>query len=788
MSLTKSLATRFLALAALVWPSLAFSQVAPPSHATALSIEDALKLRSLAPYSAPSISPDGTLLAYTVIQSQETRHFETEAWARTGVPWYGVGAQIFVLNLQTGLTSDLTGGVGNNWRPTWSPDGNTLAFLSDRDGSGQAGLWLWDPAKHTLRKVSNAKIRADQIEWSPDSAKIIVGAMPDGLSVEAYVTQMEFPGGQNGTVGSVGPGSTVSVYEAASARSAHSGRPVSDPWNLNQMLHDLTLIDIRSGRADLLVHGLRIAAYRLSPDGAMLAFTIAKHFEKPGSQQIIFDLAVFALATGKEQVVVSDARFDYNGEAFSWSPDAFHLGFCTEGSENGGLDCRAVTLADSHLPDLSPASQPGTCGGHRITRPLWNERGDEIYFVCDGALWRSTVHQSMLQQPEQVARITNRHITQIISNRSNLLWTINEGDTTIVMTHDGEEKRDGLYQVDLVSGRSARLIEADECYSCVPQSEQVIVDFNGNNAVYSAEDAQHAANLWLLSSTTLSNPRRLTDLNPQFHKYKMGKARLVRWLSDDGELLQGALLLPADYREGNRYPLLTYVYGGSSLSNNVNRFGLAFVGPFNMQLFATRGYAVLLPDSPQHLGTPLLDLAKTVLPGINKVIEMGIADGQRLGVLGHSNGGYGTLGLIVLTTRFKAAMTADGTGDLLSLYSEMSRDGTAYGTANLENGQNALGGTPWEVRDKFVENSPFFYLDRVKTPLLIVHGAEDRAVASFLAEQIFVGLRRLDREVQYARYEGEGHSPSYWSYGNQVDFCQRMIEWFDGHLRGEDER
>src|SRR5437762_12672126 len=145
----------------------------------------------------------------------------------------------------------------------------------------------------------------------------------------------------------------------------------------------------------------------------------------------------------------------------------------------------------------------------------------------------------------------------------------------------------------------------------------------------------------------------------------MGTARLIEWRSLDGENLQGALLLPAGYEEGKRYPLIVYVYGGATLSDHINHFGVDDGGPFNMQLFATRGYAVLLPDAPQRLSTPMVDIAKTVLPGVDKVIELGIADPERLGVWGHSYGAYSTLSLIVQTKRFKAALAADGTGNLL---------------------------------------------------------------------------------------------------------------------------
>jgi len=190
-----------------------------------------------------------------------------------------------------------------------------------------------------------------------------------------------------------------------------------------------------------------------------------------------------------------------------------------------------------------------------------------------------------------------------------------------------------------------------------------------------------------------------------------------------------------------------------------------------------------LPDTPLHLGTAMFDLAKTVLPGVNKAVEMGIVDGDRLGVMGHSFGGYSTLSLIVETNRFKAAMDVDGEGDAVGFYGEMDKDGAAYGIPIEEEGQGLMGGTPWDRRDKYIENSPIFYLDRVATPLLIVQGTEDTAVAPFLADEVFVGLRRLGKEVEYAKYEGERHSPAQeWSYANQVDFCNRMIAWFEKYL------
>src|SRR6266542_1289716 len=144
--------------------------------------------------------------------------------------------------------------------------------------------------------------------------------------------------------------------------------------------------------------------------------------------------------------------------------------------------------------------------------------------------------------------------------------------------------------------------------------------------VYIVEDAQHGKDIWM-AGADCRDPRRLTRINPRLDRYEMGESRLVEWRGLDGERLRGALLLPANYEEGKRYPLVVWVYGGWLLSNNVNRFGLYQSGGVeNMQLLATRGYAVLMPDIPLTVGTPMQDVVKNVMPGVDKVVEMRVAD------------------------------------------------------------------------------------------------------------------------------------------------------------------
>ena len=126
-----------------------------------------------------------------------------------------------------------------------------------------------------------------------------------------------------------------------------------------------------------------------------------------------------------------------------------------------------------------------------------------------------------------------------------------------------------------------------------------------------------------------------------------------------------------------------------------------------------------------------------------------------------------------------------GMGDLFGGYGQLAPDGTNYGLAWAESGQGRMGGSPWEYRERYLENSPSLYLDRVKTPLLIIHGSKDDAVPVFLADSVFTGLRRLGKPVTYVRYEGETHWEGTWSYPNQLDALERTIGWFDRHLKAD---
>ncbi len=751
---------------ALFLPCLFAEQYAP------LPVDKVLDVRLISEGSPASLSPDGQQVAYAVRRNLRDRAARsrdlTEQWECSGLVWYGIAADVMITDVANGETKNITIGEKDNWLPTWSPDGKYVAFLSDRDGSGSAKLWAWDSRTGTLRKISDALIRGQQIEWTSDSREIVTTVRTEGRE----------PGNAGACRKSTGtePPSNILVYESASMKSGAIGSPSSDPWGLNTHLRDLAVFNVQSGEMRLLTRGQRIEWFELSPDGTRVALTAPLGFGEPGLQQILYDLQVVDLNNGDRHVVAPSIRLYLTGRAVAWSPDSAWLVFQTGGPLAPNEDCYRANADGKGVQKLTSLAAEGLSPDFA---PAMDDTSRHVYFVRGGAAWETTAPEG---DTRLVARIPGHVVTRIVSNRGRLVSPSKDGRSIVVMTENSTTKEDGFYEVDLASHASHVLLEDGWSYSRDYQQEQIVASRDGKSLVFAAQNAQHPTDLWI-ADIGFRRPRQLSHLNPGIDASEMGKPELVHWHSLDGDELSGVLLLPSPHEKGKKYPLIVWVYGGRLLSEELSNFGIVGIGePYNLQLFATRGYAVLAPDAPQHLGTPMLDLAKTVLPGIEKVVEMGIADPKRTGLLGQSYGGYSVLSLIVQTTRFRAAVMGDGFGNLIGHYGEMDRDGSAYGTSSAESGQELMGGEIWKYRYRYIENSPTLYFDRVETPLLVVHGGNDTTVAPFLADEVFVMLRRLGKQVVYAKYLGEDHSPDTWSSEDQLDLANRVIAWFDRWL------
>ena len=731
-------------------------------------MQDLLKARSFVAYSLIEFSPNGENLSYTVQDPAKAKPLPNDKDAlRNGVPRSAQGANILVLHLAGKEVVEVTNG-GDNWLPTWSPDGRSLAFLSSRDGQ-QAHLWVWNTETQKARMVSNVDVWTNQLQWLPDSNTVLLGVVPKKERADKFAV-----GGNTNAVeqgGSAATSSSVLVYRSQPANQTNT-KP-SPPWSLDNDLRDLALMNVRSGAVRRIDEGHRISSFFLSPDGSHVAYTSPQEFAKAGSQQILFSISEVSISTGDSRVLADHAALEIGGSVLSWSPDSAQIAYRTGGMQGQG-DCFVLDTRTLRSRNLTAFKEQHA--GYASQAPLWDPLGKNLYFTDGYTLWRVSLTES---SATKVTEIPGHRIVRVLKKDVATLWTPEPGARCVVLAFDERTKEMGFYEVDLVSFRTRLLKTIGQNLMSVAQDFVGAVSKDGTQFAFFSQDAQHEMNIWL-TKPDFQNPIQLTHLNPQFDEYEMGTARLIEWMGLDGDPLQGALLLPPGYQAGKRYPLIVWVYGGERGSDSIYQFGF-LPGPFNLQLFATRGFAVFFPDSPQHPGTPMVDLAKTVLPGVNRIVEMGIADPDRIGVAGHSNGGYSVLCLIVQTSRFKAALDIDGMGDLIGMYGEMDAEGGAFGTS-LEQGFDPLEGTPWNVRERYIENSPVFYLDRVTTPLLIVQGSRDETVSPFLADEVFVDLRRLGKEVEYIKYVDEGHSPPLWNLLDQMDLCNRITAWFQRHL------
>jgi acetyl esterase/lipase len=283
--------------------------------------------------------------------------------------------------------------------------------------------------------------------------------------------------------------------------------------------------------------------------------------------------------------------------------------------------------------------------------------------------------------------------------------------------------------------------------------------------------------------------RTLLAINESRAALREPVLKVFDYRSLDNTALKGIYILPENYEPGKRYPLVVIPYPGSFFVPTMEKPNL------NYAMLAAAGYAVLVPSIPLTDGVsdPMLDLPKGVLPAVDELVAMGIADSNRVGLIGTSYGGYSVMTLITSSSRFRAAVSIVGVFNQASSPAETSVSGykarydASYAVPLLL--QRALfQGNPGKGRmfeDNawgYVRNSPFYLLDRVSTPLLLIHGDWDDAASLDQSDQAFASLFRLGKHVRYVRYFGEDHVFS--SPANRRDSWNEILDWFRAHLGG----
>jgi dipeptidyl aminopeptidase/acylaminoacyl peptidase len=324
----------------------------------------------------------------------------------------------------------------------------------------------------------------------------------------------------------------------------------------------------------------------------------------------------------------------------------------------------------------------------------------------------------------------------------------------------------GVVRIDIEGKRITPLRRDGHVYGGLRLSR------DGSTLVFTMSDGVRPAELHV-ADAGFASVRKLTDLNPWLSAKALPKSELVAYRDTDGKQLYGVLRYPVEYENGRAYPTVFEIY--ETFFDNGFNARAAFL--------TSHGYAVFHPSVNLVIGRPGEAWVKGVTSAANRLIEMGVADPDRLGVHGTSYGGYATALLITQTDRFKAAVNISGKVNMVSFYTDSPRLGVRN-THAPEKSQDRIGGTLWEYPERYLEHSAVLRADRVKTPLLNITGDQDPNVPASQSREMYYALRRLGKDVEWVRYVNGGHRPPN-SNAESIDFEQRMLSWYDKYLKKE---
>jgi dipeptidyl aminopeptidase/acylaminoacyl peptidase len=347
--------------------------------------------------------------------------------------------------------------------------------------------------------------------------------------------------------------------------------------------------------------------------------------------------------------------------------------------------------------------------------------------------------------------------------------------------HENEYRRMSGYQIyNLKNRQIGESMIGKNSFSQIPlKSEQA------ESIVFSMADFNYQFWFFLKNWTDFSFKTDtiafFCDPNPQQVNYFWGSSELVEWISPAGDSLTGMLFKPEDFRADRQYPMIVNFYERSSDALNMYRA----IEPGRSQIcypyYTSRGYLVFNPDIRYKIGHPGASAEDAVISGVEHLIKKGFVARDRIGLQGHSWGGYQVAHILTKTNLFRCAESGAPVVNMTSAYGGIRWESGLSRIFQYEHTQSRIGATLWQKPELFIENSPLFALDKVTTPVLILHNDKDGAVPWQQGIEYFVGLRRLGKPCWLLNYNDEPHWPV--KMQNRLDFQLRMQQFFDHFLK-----
>ncbi|MBK9015654.1 MAG: S9 family peptidase [Saprospiraceae bacterium] len=351
---------------------------------------------------------------------------------------------------------------------------------------------------------------------------------------------------------------------------------------------------------------------------------------------------------------------------------------------------------------------------------------------------------------------------------------VTPGQRLLLHVFDEKTKAEGYGFLLLGAGQPMQLVKEAFAYTSSPQKAK-----DAERLLFTKENFQTFPDL-LYTDFTLQKPKKVSNANPQQADYRWGSIELYEWTALDGQRLQGLLVKPADFDPKKQYPMIVNFYERSSDELHQHRAPYPHRSSINYSYYASRGYLVFNPDIPYRTGYPGESCYNAVVPGVTSLIEKGFVDKARIGVQGHSWGGYQIAYLLTRTDIFKCAESGAPVVNMLSAYGGIRWATGLSRQFQYEHTQSRIGGTIWEYPLRYIENSPLFTMDKVNTPVLIMSNDADGHVPWYQGIEYFTALRRLGKPAWLLNYNDEPHWPL--KLQNRKDFQLRMSQYFDHYL------
>ncbi len=459
----------------------------------------------------------------------------------------------------------------------------------------------------------------------------------------------------------------------------------------------------------------------------------------------------------------------------SWSPDSKYVVYFD------GKDWNSVSIPDLKVTNLTgklnvkfaredhdtPSAPPpyGLAG--------WTKGDKDVLIYDQFDIWQiapdgSSPAKNLTGGVGRHEKIVLRYIRLDPDERSI------DPDKTLLLNADNEETRDsGFYRVK-IGGTPEKLIMDAKNFGNPTKAKDT------DKVMFSASRFDAFPDLWV-STLDFKSPHKLSNGDAQRAPFKWGTAELIRYKSKDGVPLQGVLIKPDNFDPNKKYPMLVNFY--EKLSNTLHNFREPGPGTsINLSFYASNDYVVFLPDIVYKTGYPGKSAMNCVMPGVDAVVEKGFVDKNAIGLQGHSWGGYQIAYMLTQTNRFKAAAPGAVVVDMFSAYNGIRWGSGVAREFQYEHSQSRIGGTIWDSTQKFMENSPLFYIQNVQTPIMTIANDADDAVPWYQGIEFYLSMRRLGKEIYFFSYNGEVHNLR--KRQNQKDYTRRTKEFFDHFLKG----